>query len=71
MEKMAKNPVTNFPIAIDKNVAAAVELLDESAREFFEERAAIMEYMGKIPREEAEKRALVETQKYVEARTKR
>lgn len=55
---------------LDRKVAEVFVQLDEEAREFFEERAAIMEYMGKIPREEAECRALVETQKYVAARTK-
>jgi hypothetical protein len=53
--------VTNFHIA--------VELLDESAREFFEERAAIIEYMGKFPRVEAERLALVETRKFIASRT--
>lgn len=55
---------------IDLKVAEAVAQLDEGAREFFEERAAIMEYMGKIPREEAERRALEETRKYLESRPK-
>ena len=32
--------------------------LSQSEREDFEERSAIMEYIGKLPRAEAEKRAL-------------
>lgn len=55
---------------LDCKVAEAFVQLDEEAREFFEERASIMEYMGRVPREEAERRALLETQKYVVARTK-
>jgi len=55
--------------AINKNVADAVACFDELAREFFEERAAIIEYMGNKPREEAERLALVETRKYIASRT--
>lgn len=57
-------------LPVDRKVAEAFVQLDEGAREFFEERAAIMEYMGRIPREEAERCALEETRKYIESRSK-
>lgn len=43
---------------LDADVAEAVALLDASEREAFEERAAIFEYDGGLPRCEAERRAL-------------
>lgn len=60
-----------MPTPLDKNIAQELALLDASALEYFEERAAIMEYMGLLTREEAERRALIETRDYVESRTKR
>lgn len=43
---------------LDADVAHAVTHLDEGDREAFEERAAIFEYDGGLPRREAERRAL-------------
>lgn len=48
----------NYLQPLDPLVAREVALLDESDREAFEERAAIMEYDGGLPRREAERRAL-------------
>ena len=53
---------------IDINLTELVNALDDGAREFYEERAAIIEYMGGLPRAEAERRALKETQEYVISR---
>ena len=43
---------------LNPTVAAAVEKLPEGAREAFEERAAIMEHDGGLPRADAEREAL-------------
>ena len=43
---------------MEPDVALAVEQLDELARELFEERAAILEFDGSLPRAEAERCAL-------------
>ncbi|HMW21882.1 MAG TPA: hypothetical protein PKC59_00480 [Burkholderiaceae bacterium] len=43
---------------LDATVAWAVAQFDEGDREAFEERAAIFEYDGGLPRHEAERRAL-------------
>lgn len=48
----------NYLEPLDPLVARAVAILDEADREAFEERAAIMEYDGGLPRREAERRAL-------------
>ncbi|WP_374429513.1 hypothetical protein [Ideonella dechloratans] len=45
---------------LDARVAREVAKLDLAERESFEERAAIMEYEGGMPRREAEQRALAE-----------
>lgn len=50
---------------IERKGVEAFAQLDEDARQFFEGRAAIMEYLDRVPREEVERRALVETLKYV------
>lgn len=57
-------------IPLDPKVAEAFSRMDEAAQEYFEERAAIMEYMGRLSRAEAEQRALEETRKYVQSRKK-
>lgn len=41
------------------------EMLDDDAREFFEERAAIMEFDGGLPRLEAEQAAKALTEAYL------
>jgi hypothetical protein len=43
-----------FPVPEDTEIATFVTTLDEDEREFFEERAAIAEYQGELPRSEAE-----------------
>lgn len=50
-----------FSVPLDAKVAIQVQALQENAREFFEERAAIIEYDGGKPRVEAERQALAET----------
>ncbi|KAB7623403.1 hypothetical protein [Alkalilimnicola sp. S0819] len=52
---------SRFPVPIDPAVAQAVDLLGEDAREFFEERAALIEFDGGIPRIDAERYALEQT----------
>ena len=47
-----------FEILPELNVKTGFALLSEDERVVFEERAAIMEYDGELPRAEAEKRAL-------------
>lgn len=48
----------NYVEPLDPRVARAVAQLAEGDREAFEERAAIFEYDGGLPRVEAERRAL-------------
>lgn len=47
----------NYVQPLDADVARAVAGFDEGDREAFEERAAIFEYDGGLPRIEAERRA--------------
>ena len=51
-------PSGNYVQPLDPQVARAVAQLSEGDREAFEERAAIFEYDGGLPRAEAERRAL-------------
>jgi hypothetical protein len=44
------------------------EFLDEAMREVFEERAAILEFEGGIPREKAEALAMAEAQTWAKHR---
>lgn len=46
-----------------------VDVLDEDAREFFEERAGILEYEAGMPQGSAETLALDETLKYLARRS--
>ena len=48
----------------DEALAHQVELLDSAAREFFEERAGIIEFEGGLSRAEAERRAYLETREH-------
>ncbi len=50
---------SNYLQPLDPAVAEAVARLDESARDAFEERAAILEFDAGLPRIEAERQALV------------
>jgi len=52
---------SRYPVPLDPDVAQAVDLLDEDAREFFEERAALIEFDGGMPRRHAERYALEQT----------
>lgn len=61
----------NYLEPLDPLVARAVAVLDEADREAFEERAAIMEYDGGLPRREAERRALALVQADRRARRQR
>lgn len=48
---------SQYPVAQDQGLAANVAALDEDAREFFEERAAIRQFEGGLSRQEAEAQA--------------
>lgn len=51
---------SQHPVPVDGHVAHVVARLDSDRREAFEERAGILEFDAKLPREDAERRALVE-----------
>ena len=53
---------------LDPRLAHWVAELDEDAMEFFHERAGIREHMAGFNREQAEKLAGAETQRYLERR---
>ena len=53
-------PPTATPEPLDEHVRRIVARLDAGRREAFEERAAIVEYDAGLPREEAERRALLD-----------
>ena len=48
-----------------------LKTLDDDAREFFEERAGIMEFDGGLPRTEAELAAKALTEAYLERRDRK
>ena len=56
---------TIYLTPLDSTVAAWVVTLDDDAREFFEERAAIAEYEAKLSRLEAEVAAKALTEGYM------
>lgn len=56
---MQSHSMPNHPMPSDPLVADMVKLFDESLREEFEERAAIIEFDGKLPRAHAECLALL------------
>jgi len=60
-----------FPVPCDPAVAAFVAGLDEDAREWFEERAAIAEFEGRLTRAEAEAQAHVLTVDFLARRRDR
>ena len=51
---------TATPEPLDEHVRRIVARLDAGRREAFEERAGIVEYDAELPREEAERRALLD-----------
>ena len=60
-----------YPRCQDADVAAAVDAFDDDTREFFEERAAIIEFDGGSPRAEAERAALEQTREWLVERERR
>lgn len=60
--------VSPHPRPLDPAVALAVARLDADAREHFEERAAIAEHDGGLPRIEAERQALQLTREWLARR---
>ncbi|MBK1719165.1 hypothetical protein [Thiocystis violacea] len=60
-----------MPITRDLALGAWVVTLDPDAREFFEERAAVVEYDAGLPRDEAEALARTLTLAYLQRREAR
>jgi len=56
------------PVPVDQVVARFVAGLDADAREFFEERAAILEFEAGLARADAEQQAYVLTRSYLARR---
>lgn len=54
---------------LDPKLAELVNALDEDALYYFNERAAIREFDGGVPRRDAEALAWEETQRYLEQRS--
>lgn len=54
----------HLPRPIDADVARAVARLNHGQREFFEERAGILEFDAGLPRAEAEREALAQTREF-------
>ncbi len=52
---------SNHPIPLDAGVARLVTLLDDDRYEWFAERAGILEFDARLPRIDAERRALIQT----------
>jgi hypothetical protein len=61
--------VTRYVTPLDRNLAQRVDALDEDAREFYEERAGILEYEAGFPRPKAEALAWEEVQRYLTRRS--
>jgi hypothetical protein len=61
--------VTRYVTPFDRNLAQRVDALDEDAREFYEERAGILEYEAGFPRPKAEALAWEEVQRYLTRRS--
>ena len=55
-------------VPVDRRVARFVSTLDPDAREFFEERAAILEFEAGLSRAEAERQASQLTRDYLARR---
>ena len=62
-------PNSRCATPLDSRLAQLVEALDDDAREFYEERAGILEYDGGHPRPNAESLAWEETQRYLKRRS--
>lgn len=61
---------TTYPVPTTAEIADWTKTLDDDAREFFEERAAIIEFDGGYSRMEAEKLAKSFTESYMQKRQK-
>jgi hypothetical protein len=61
-------PSARYSPLLDPMLARLVTGLDEDAREYFEERAGILEFDGGHPRQKAERMAWEETQLYIRRR---
>lgn len=61
--------MTRYVTPFDRNLAQRVDALDEDAREFYEERAGILEYEAGFPRPKAEALAWEEVQRYLTRRS--
>ena len=62
-------PNSRYATPLDSTLAQVVDGLDDDAREFYEERAGILEYDGGHPRLKAECLAWEETQRYLKQRS--
>lgn len=60
----APTPPRRLQPPIDADVARAVARLNLGQREFFEERAGILEFDAGLPRAEAEREALAQTREF-------
>ena len=58
------NPPGRLSSPIDSDVARSVYQLTNGQREFFEERAGILEFDSGLPRAEAEREALAQTREF-------
>lgn len=58
--------MNQYTAPLDRNLAKRVNALDEDAREFFEERAGILEYEAGYPRSKAEALAWEEVRNYLQ-----
>ena len=68
---MDAQPDDPHPKPVHKDVAWAVQRMTEVEREFFEERAAILEFDAGLPIAKAEREALYLTQVYFGTRQRR
>lgn len=59
-----------YAVPLDVSLAKLVAALDDDAREFYEERAGILEFDGGHSRCQAERLAWGETQHYLRNRTR-
>lgn len=60
----APTPPGRLQLPIDADIARAVACLNHGQREFFEERAGILEFESGLPRAEAEREALAQTREF-------
>lgn len=63
-------PAHRYIRPIDPEVAAAYDRLDENSQEFYQERAAIREFVHGQPRSDAERQALDDVRDFWESWSK-